>query len=224
MGSSKAHEQSLENEIRTYQQISELDSTLLAPYELLNVHEQCGLDQSYLTQGLLIADCEALFSKDPNTLTADETVEILRSSLDVLEKLHQISFLHGDLKLEHFRVYEKRTILIDLEQASIFAKLAQQKNTATPRYMAPELFHAAEKSIASDIYALGIIWLQWLTQEKLQAQTYFDWAKLHCQDLKIALPPHFFRFEVVLNGMLTKEKQKRCISFYQIKQLLSENV
>ena len=223
-GVSKAHELSLENEIRIYEQISAFDLNVLAPYELVNVHEQCGLDQSYLMQGLLIADGEALFSRDPNTLVSGETVKILLSSLGVLERLHQMSFLHGDLKTEHFRVFENKTVLIDLEQAYTFLKQATQKNTATPRYMAPELFHAAEKSIASDMYALGIIWLQWLNQEKLQAKTYLEWARLHCQDLKIELPVQFLKFEAVLDVMLVKEKKNRCTNFYQIKQLLSENV
>lgn len=146
-------------------------------------------------------------------------------SLGAVEKMHEIEMIHGDLKMEHFRVFENRCVLIDFEQCHHTSKLTNHiKNTATPRYMAPELFHAKSKSYASDIYSLGIIWLQWLSQTKLEANNYYDWAVLHCQSLKIELPVPFKHFKMLLQCMLMKKRDDRCINFYQIKQLLSETV
>lgn len=48
--------------------------------------------------------------------------------------------------------------------------------------MAPELFHGANKTVQSDLYALGIVLYEWLTQTRLQANSYHEWAVLHCQN------------------------------------------
>lgn len=182
-----------------------------------------GLEEDSIEQGIILQHTEALFKKAPQTLNPAEIYQCLNSSLDVLTQLHRLSWIHGDLKVEHFRNIHHRAVLIDFEQAFSVKSNGINKNTATPRYMAPELFHAQAKSYASDAYALGIIWLEWLTQEKLQAKSYVDWAKLHCQQLKIELPEQYQVFQTVLTMLLSKEKDHRCTNFYQIKQLLSQN-
>ena len=93
--------------------------------------------------------------------------------------------------------------------------------TATPRYMAPELFHGEAKTLASDLYALGIIVYEWLTQRRLQAKSYQDWAYLHCQQLKIELPAAYLGFQDLLEAMLNKQKSQREVSFLALKTLLS---
>ena len=57
--------------------------------------------------------------------------------------------------------------------------------------MAPELFHGTRKNIQSDLYAFGVVLYEWLSQIRLQANTYHDWAVLHCQNLNIQLPDSF---------------------------------
>ncbi|MBU3848552.1 MAG: protein kinase [Candidatus Acinetobacter avistercoris] len=230
-GYSDEHEQSFQNEILNYQIIFKQQPEVLAPFNIVHAQLNCGLDSSYLEQGLFLAESESLFSIDPYAIDIAEVKKRLLESLSVLEKLHGIGLIHGDLKGEHFRVFENRCVLIDFEQCHQPAQANGIKNTATPRYMAPELFHAHAKSYASDVYALGIIWLQWLsqntlqaTQNSLQAKSYYDWAILHCQNLKVELPAAFIRFKAVLESMLAKEKSQRCINFYHLKQLLSENV
>lgn len=216
------HESALQNEIRCYQHISKQVPELIAPFKIVDV-ECLGLKEDYLGQGIMLQHTDALFQHSPHTLSQAETSQCLNLSLDVLAQLHEISWVHGDLKVEHFRKIENRSVCIDLEQAFSVKSTAMNQNTATPRYMAPELFHAQAKSYASDAYALGIIWLEWLTQEKLHAKSYLDWAKLHCQQLKIELPEQFQVFKTVLTMLLNKEKNQRCTNFYQIKQLLSQN-
>lgn len=223
-GYSDEHEQSFLNEILNYQIIFTRRPEVLTTFDILNAQLNCGLNSSYLEQGLFIAESESLFSIDPYAMDIADVKKRLHDSLNVLERLHGIGLIHGDLKCEHFRIFENRGVLIDFEQSHQLALAKGMKNTATPRYMAPELFHAHSKSYASDVYALGIIWLQWLCQTSLQAKSYYDWAILHCQNLKIELPAVFLRFKAVLESMLAKEKSQRCINFYHLKQLLSENV
>ncbi|KCX88391.1 tyrosine kinase family protein [Acinetobacter sp. 72431] len=80
---------------------------------------------------------------------------------------------------------------------------------ATPRYMAPELFRGGYKSIQSDLYAFGIVLYEWLTQTRLEASSYRDWAVLHCQNLTIQLPTQFLIFLPLLVGLLQKQQQNR---------------
>lgn len=224
-GHSEDHELSFLNEISNYQYIAERKPEILAPFTLLNTQADCGLDSSYLRNCLLVQHTDALFSIDPNSIDHSEVIKIMIKSLEALEKLHEIEVIHGDLKMEHFRVFENRCVLIDFEQCQYMTKLTNHiKNTATPRYMAPELFHAQSKSYATDVYSLGIIWLEWLSQTKLQAKSYYDWAILHCQNLKIELPVAFIPFNALVESMLMKKKDERCINFYQLKQQLSEAV
>lgn len=68
--------------------------------------------------------------------------------------------------------------------------------------MAPELFHGANKTVQSDLYALGIVLYEWLTQTRLQANSYHEWAVLHCQKLNVVLPSSFQVFLPLLSGLL----------------------
>lgn len=222
LGVSPEHEQSFQQEISNYLNISALASEILVPFNIISLHSFFPFNEKYAQQGMLLEHAPALFATPVHNLTPTEIFQCLNLSLDVVAKLHEISFIHGDLKAEHFRKIQHRAVLIDFEQAFQQLSINSSQHNATPRYMAPELFHAQPKSFASDVYALGIIWLEWLTQERLQAKSYLDWAKLHCQQLKVELPMQFKAFEAVLLALLCKEKQQRCINFYQIKQQLSE--
>lgn len=85
------------------------------------------------------------------------------------------------LKKEHFRKFKQEFYLIDFEKTRLISS-PDPITDATPRYMAPELFHGANKTVQSDLYALGIVLYEWLTQTRLQANSYHEWAVLHCQN------------------------------------------
>ena len=233
-----AHQQSFLNELNCYSQLSRLETPekkLLLHHSILNtsqifdaVKEQNATGQmfmeseAFIDQALCIEDAALLFPSAIEQLQHVEIFKRLKLSLDVLENLHECDYIHGDLKIEHFRYLDDQAVLIDFEQASHIQWVDGLVNTATPRYMAPELFHAESKSFASDIYALGVIWLEWLTQVRFQQKSYLDWAKLHCQSLKIDLPMQFKMLEEILFSMLMKNKQQRCSNIYQLKQVLSK--
>lgn len=230
-------EQSFLNELDTYQKLTILQVSFLLPFQIfkpikiqnsteptLNVQVPCqGTQNIWLEQGLKVQHAAALFDQEPEQLSTDHVIQILLQSLDILNALHGVGWIHGDLKIEHFRVDQSQCYLIDFEQAHTFETKFPQIS-ATPRYMAPELFHGEAKTVQTDIYALGIIWLQWLTQQKLSEKSYLDWAYLHCQSLKVHLPPRFLHLTIILNAMLAKHKQQRCTNIYQIKQILSDIV
>ena len=174
---------------------------------------------------LILSHAEPLFN-DCAGMSLNEIKERLLNVLDVIDQLHQLGWIHADLKREHFVQYQQRVCLIDFEQVQkINSPQNVQSLTATPRYMAPELFHAEEKTVQTDIYALGIVFYEWLTGQRLTAGNYQDWAYLHCQRLSIELSEQFGPFKKLLSGMLAKQKEQRFTSIYAVKQcLLTENV
>ena len=230
-------EQAFLNELDAYKKLTLLQVSFLLPFQIFKptqIHHEEGLflnlqqlgkttQNIWLEQGLKVQHAAALFNQGPEQLSTDQVIQVLLQSLDVLNALHEVGWLHGDLKIEHFRVDHSQCYLIDFEQAHPIEKKSPQIS-ATPRYMAPELFHGEAKTVQTDIYALGIIWLQWLTQQKLSEKSYLDWAYLHCQHLKVHLPPRFLHLTTILNAMLAKHKQQRCTNIYQIKQILSDIV
>lgn len=221
---SPQHELSFQRELSHYQCMIKQCPELIPPFHILDLRHPQGAGQDGLTAALMIRDTQAWFAIPPDTLDRSAIIEVLLQSLEMLEKLHGLGYIHGDLKAEHFRRFQEQAVFIDFEQMVDLTDQVQSNNTATPHYMAPELFHAEAKSLASDIYALGIIWLEWLNQCKFQEKTYLDWAKLHCQQLEIDLKSEYKAFEQVLSAILHRQKSKRCTNFYQIKQLLSDIV
>lgn len=219
------YERGFLNELKMYRRLNALESpdySFLSNFSITRTIDSDTSSALLLSDSLNLQDAAALFAENPLQLEFSQVIHILRQSLDVLENLHELGFIHGDLKVEHFRQQSEYLCLIDFEQCSHVDDVKHMPNTATPRYMAPELFHAQHKSLQSDLYALGVIWLEWLRQERLQAKSYQDWAFLHCQYLKIQLMPQFQILEEVLSLLLAKQKKHRCTNIYQIKQVLSK--
>ncbi|AXY56493.1 hypothetical protein CDG60_07865 [Acinetobacter chinensis] len=181
--------------------------------------------EHYYPGVLILPHAISTFDPHPEKLSASEIHFHILSVLELLDGLYKRGYLHADLKAEHFVHYAGKNALIDFEQ--IIPQFEQQslKLTATPRYMAPELFHGDVKSAQSEIYALGIILLEWLTQQRLSAKTYQEWAVLHCQTLKVELPVQFQVYSEIIKKMLSKKKDHRFVCFEQIKySLMLENV
>ncbi|MDK1683699.1 protein kinase domain-containing protein [Acinetobacter terrestris] len=226
----QSYEAGFLNELAFYQQYADQPHSsntmpdFLLPFQVI-AHLKMDGQPELGRAALILSHAEPLFN-DCVGLSLNEIKETLLNVLDVVDQLHQRGWIHADLKREHFVHYQQRVCLIDFEQVQkINSPQNLQSLTATPRYMAPELFHAEEKTLQTDIYALGIIFYEWLTGQRLTAGNYQDWAYLHCQRLNIELPEHLLIFKKLLSGMLAKQKERRFTDVYTAKQcLLTENV
>lgn len=201
-------EQALLGELDFYQH-SQAVQHLLLPHQVIALNRFAHIfDGIEREMGLVTIAAKEFFTPIEDLNNIEEIRQKMVKALDVLNELHQAGWIHGDLKAEHFRVHGKACTLIDFEQA---CRIGQPIETldATPHYMAPELFQGAGKSIQSDLYALGIIVYEWLTQSRLQAQSYHEWAVLHCQRLHIQLPEPLQCFLSVLKGLLSKHREQR---------------
>ena len=226
----QSYEAGFLNELAFYQQYADQPHSsntmpdFLLPFQVI-AHLKMDGQPELGRAALILSHAEPLFN-DCAGMSLNEIKETLLNVLDVVDQLHQLGWIHADLKREHFVQYQQRVCLIDFEQVQkINSPQNVQSLTATPRYMAPELFHAEEKTVQTDIYALGIVFYEWLTGQRLTAGNYQDWAYLHCQRLSIELSEQFGPFKKLLSGMLAKQKEQRFTSIYAVKQcLLTENV
>ena len=122
---------------------------------------------------LILKDVPSLLMANPHRLSRDHIIHIIFKMLNAVEELHQMGWIHADLKASHFLLDGSTCKLIDFEQSQKISETGHQQTvTATPRYMAPELFHGEAKTVQTDLYALGIILLEWLTDQRLLASSY----------------------------------------------------
>lgn len=198
-------------EIQFYQTALQMPTRpqFLTEFQVLEKFE---LAAEPLGTALILKDLPYLLAVQPTQWSHDHVIHLIFKMLDALAQLHDMGYIHADLKPTHF-LFDQTTSqckLIDFEQSQkISATLPQEVLTATPRYMAPELFHGEGKTLQTDLYALGIILLEWFTGQPLQARDYQDWAYLHCQKLQISLPASLQRFTWFLQGLLAKHKHQR---------------
>lgn len=231
-------EQGFLQELFLYQQWSAHSPSFLLPYQIVSIDQLnlrllnarrtqpddvLQIEQLY-PQFLLLPHAQSAFVQNPNQLSHNDITSIILQAVNALEQLAALGYLHADVKAEHFLSYEGQVRLIDFEQSIPINSETIRPMNATPRYMAPELFQGQAKSVQSDIYALGIVLLEWLSGRRLSANSYEEWAYLHCQRLIIDLPEPFRRFLPLLQSMLMKQKTQRMRDFSQIKAcLIAEN-
>ena len=223
-------EDGFRNELLFYQQfLAQANSAssqpdFLLPFQMISNFKSLAESHMSGSAALILSDADLLLGNCAE-MSLQQIKQTFLKLLDAVDQLHQLGWIHGDLKHEHLVKYQNRACLIDFEQVQKINAIHNPKNlTATPHYMAPELFQGAEKTVQTDIYALGIILYEWLKNQRLSAKNYHDWAYLHCQQLNIELPQPYLAFEQLLCGMLAKQKQQRFTDIATIKCcLVTEN-
>lgn len=215
------------NELAFYRQFLDQPNSpdFLLSFQIVSELEKDDLQELDVEKWLLITKHANLLLNDCAHWSLQAIKQTVLVLLDAVEQLHQLGWIHGDLKHEHFVCEQQKVYLIDFEQAEkIHSAKKLHTITATPHYMAPELFHGLEKTVQTDIYALGIIIYEWLIGQRLTAKSYEDWAYLHCQRLDIELPAQFLIFKPLLKGMLAKQKEQRFVSICTAKQCLMTEI
>lgn len=85
-----------------------------------------------------------------------ETALIGLDVTKALSAVHRAGLVHRDIKAENvMREEGGRILLMDFGLSALAT--GQQELAGSPRYMAPELFRGAEASLATDIYAVGVL-------------------------------------------------------------------
>lgn len=105
-----------------------------------------GKDIYEYSNGLGFEACENLF------------VQVLRA----LNYLHQKKVIHCDLKPANIFVEDGTALILDFGLAGYWG----ENVVGTPTYLAPELFRGEPHSVASDLYAVGVIFYNCLTRSQ----------------------------------------------------------
>lgn len=107
-------------------------------------------------------------------LPGDKALQIARQLCAGLAAAHEKGVLHRDLKPANVMLDGSgRVRITDFGLAAVAGEVAQNDlRTGTPAYMAPEQREGREVSVASDIYALGLVLFELFTgQAAFQAET-----------------------------------------------------
>ncbi len=117
--------------------------------------------------------------------SAREAVGIAVEVCGAVAAIHAAGLLHRDIKAQNvMREPGGRLVLMDMG-ASIEPGLddvAVRSLMGTPLYMAPELFEGARPSVASDVYAIGVLLYRLVTAEfPMDARTIGDVRLAHAE-------------------------------------------
>lgn len=200
---------SFDYECQIYQLIQQLNHTLILDYQIQHLHDtvikQLQLPHQHHT-ALILPHYPLYFEQSlPNNML--QLKQMIQQILTYLAEFHQLGLIHGDIKREHWLLSQHQIYLIDFEQVYTQWCTSPVKNiTSTPRYMAPELFLGKNKSIASDIYALGIVLYEWIMQQRLSAHSYQQWYALHQQGILVQLTGEYQLFNPLLKLMLANQR------------------
>ncbi len=136
------------------------------------------------------------------TLSAEEASAIGIKLCQALAAVHAADLVHADIKAQNvMREAGGRIVLMDFGavQPKAIADAAADGVAGTPLYMAPELFERAAPSVASDIYALGVLLFHLVTNRfPVEASTKAGLVLAHAQrerqllrDVRPDLPEDF---------------------------------
>lgn len=176
----------------------------------------------------------AALTKKPYNLSGIQC--IFMQLIDAVEALHTCGWLHLDLKPSNILLVhdtsgvdtlaaDQRLVLIDFALAQCMNSQGNQpKHDAmtqgTPKYMSPEQFLAQPLNHQTDFYAIGLILYELLIGRlPFHANTYQQWAIQHCQQAVPLLPSSLNRFQMLIDGLLAKDRQHRIQTMKEIREL-----
>jgi len=114
-------------------------------------------------------------------LPHDKAVQLAREMCAGLHAAHEMGILHRDLKPSNVMIDGRgRARLADFGLAALASGAGEQDAMAgTPVYMAPEQLNGQAPSVASDVYALGLVLYELFTGRKaFEAPTWAEQAYL----------------------------------------------
>ncbi len=116
-------------------------------------------------------------------LPLERAVGIARQICDGLEGAHDQGILHRDLKPGNLMLDPRgRVRITDFGLAVLAKSSASAVRGGTPAYMAPELHSGHEATVASDLYALGLVLYELFTGERVfEATSPEELARLHSE-------------------------------------------
>ncbi len=209
------------------------------------------LDYGQTDDGLLYIVMEYLNGRTFTKLIADDypipilnIVDMVSQVLTGLEEAHAEKIIHADLKSDNLVIEHRRggwnlVKVVDFGIARIIGSPQDTENqnneektiSGTPEYMAPEIVRGIEPTVASDLYAVGIVLYELLVGHTPFVHTdIVEILTRHIKEKPVApsmatdrleIPP---MMEALVLRALSKDPNQRPTSATEFKQLLADIV
>lgn len=160
-----------------------------------------------------------------NILSKPQKLQVVLALAKCVQQVHQIGWIHGDIKPSNFILASSQVYLNDwacaqpvLKDFGVNEAQSKSRVRGTPAYLAPECWQGEPIMVQSDIYAFGITLFELLVGEKpyqLQEKELdkqklsSQWARLHCQQPIPLLPQQWSSLQPVIDKLLAKQTRNR---------------
>lgn len=144
-----------------------------------------------------------------------DTIQIVRQAASALDFAHNKGIIHRDIKPDNIMFREDGAAVIT--DFGIAKELDSDMNltqtgliVGTPKYMSPEQIRGDVATAQADIYALGILLFQCLTDKvPFDGQDMVSTAYKHFNEPVPQLPPLVAAFQPIVERMLEKDPANR---------------
>ncbi|MEM9530413.1 MAG: serine/threonine-protein kinase [Pseudomonadota bacterium] len=175
----------------------------------------CGVIDHHYYLAMELLSGGDLTARIERGINGEEALEVLKQVASALDHAHSINLLHRDIKPENIMFHESgKAVLVDFgiakeqDSESNFTKAGAV--VGTPHYMSPE--RATGKSVdhRSDLYALGVVFYEMLTGNKLyEGGDTFAISYAHVYEPIPMLPSPNERYQPLLNRLVAKDPDDR---------------
>jgi len=161
-------------------------------------------------------------------LAIRETINIIKQSASALDFAHRKNIIHRDIKPDNIMFREDGAAVITdfgiAKEVDSDLNLTQTGLiVGTPKYMAPEQIRGGSPTPQADIYSLGILLFQCLTDQlPFVGKDMVSTAYKHFNDPVPTLPPVIAVFQPILERMLAKDPDDRYERAAEIVEALDE--
>ena len=172
--------------------------------------------------------CGDLKARLQNPVTEHEALDYLQRIAAALGVVHQQGVLHRDLKPPNIMLREDgQVVLIDFGLAKAIVNATRSTAAGvlrgSPYYMSPEQAQGEELDGRSDLYSLGVIFFEMLTGSKpYLGATAVEVLQQHVTAPVPDLPPELRRHQLLLEGMMAKQRDERFATIDALLQHLSQ--
>ncbi|MBK5970448.1 MULTISPECIES: SUMF1/EgtB/PvdO family nonheme iron enzyme [Thiorhodovibrio] len=164
-------------------------------------------------------------------LSETSTIDIIRRVAQALSIAHDNGVIHRDIKPQNILFRTDGTpVLTDFgiaRAASSGPEATALTNVGmivgSPRYMSPEQSMSRPVDARSDLYSLGCVFFEMLTQDlPYQAEDVISLAMQHCSAPLPELPTRLARYQPIIDRLLAKEPEQRFGSTQALVQALEQ--
>ncbi|CAD8118331.1 unnamed protein product [Paramecium sonneborni] len=152
---------------------------ILKLYEIIQLDDILILVTEYIKGGSLYQ-----YLKDKKKLNEIESISILTKLTNALIAVHNIGYVHRDIKLENVLIEKDNLKLIDFGFTEKIQRDRLQNRQGTAGYIAPEVFMRQPYEEVGDVFSLGVIFYSMLSgRTPFRSNTYDGLLKLNkeCQ-------------------------------------------